>query len=225
MRISRSSRGEQQAQTRQRLRCAARREFASRGVGAASIDRISEAAGYSRGAFYSNYTGKHDLLLELLEEHQTREIATWQSLLAAEGPLAEILPILQSRFDAFAEDTDDILFNLELRAEAMRNPYFAELYRVFLANLVEQTDALAAAFIARTGASRVSQDLLSMALRAFSTETAVEAGLRPDRAEVSPGARLIAMIVELLGMGGDAGAATPDHANSGRPARPQGTPG
>jgi len=200
MRISRSSRGEQQAQTRQRLRRAARREFAARGVGAASIDRISEAAGFSRGAFYSNYSGKHDLLLELLEEHQTREIATWQALLEAEASLHEIFPILQQRFDAFAQDTDDFLFSLELRAEAMRNPEFAARYRVLFAKIREQTDALADAFIARAGTERVSADLLSMALRSLSLEMAAESRLRLDRTEESPGARLIAMITELLGV-------------------------
>ena len=46
--MPRTSRKESQAQTRARLRSAARGEFARRGIAAASIDRISEAAGYSR---------------------------------------------------------------------------------------------------------------------------------------------------------------------------------
>lgn len=198
MRISRATRNERQAQTRQRLRDAARQEFGARGVGAASIDRISESAGFSRGAFYSNYAGKHDLLLELLAEHQTREIEAWQSLLEAEGPLEAVLPILQQRFDVFSQHAGDFLFELELRAEALRNPAFADRYREFVANVRERTDAMAATFIARSGADRVSIDLLSTALRAFSLEFATEARLRLNRTEASPGARLVAMIVEIL---------------------------
>lgn len=200
MRISRSSRGELQARTRQRLRHAARREFAVRGVGAASIDRISETAGFSRGAFYSNYSGKNELLLELLEEHQTREIAAWQSLLDAEGSLHDILPILRDRFDAFARDEDGFLFNLELRAEAIRNPDFSSRYCELFANVCARTDALAAAFIARSATDRVSVDLLSLALRSFSLELAAEARLGLDCSGDSPGARLVAMIGEMLGL-------------------------
>ena len=85
MRIQRTSRKQSQAQTRERLLRAARAEFARRGVAAASIDRISESAGFSRGAFYANYAGKLDLLLELLAQHQTREIEAWQALLDAEN--------------------------------------------------------------------------------------------------------------------------------------------
>lgn len=198
MRISRSTRAQQQAQTRLRLRRAARQEFAARGVGAASIDRISETAGFSRGAFYANYSGKHDLLLELLEEHQTREIAAWQSLLEAEGSLEEVLPILRDRFDAYARDEDDFLFNLELRTEAMRNPGFAGRYRELAGNVRARTDALAAAFIARAGAERASVELLSLALRAFSLELAAEARLGLAGPADSPGARLVAMIGEIL---------------------------
>ncbi|HET9630558.1 MAG TPA: helix-turn-helix domain-containing protein [Novosphingobium sp.] len=182
------------------MRHAARREFAVRGVGAASIDRISETAGFSRGAFYSNYSGKHELLLELLEEHQTREIAAWQSLLDAEGSLHDILPILRDRFDAFARDEDGFLFNLELRAEAIRNPDFSSRYCELFANVCARTDALAAAFIARSATDRVSVDLLSLALRSFSLELAAEARLGLDCSGDSPGARLVAMIGEILGL-------------------------
>ena len=106
MRSSRPSRKETQAQTRERLRDAARAEFARRGVAAASIDRISESAGFSRGAFYANYAGKHDVLLELLAQYQRQEIDAWQALLDASGPLDEVLPALRDRFDAFFICTD-----------------------------------------------------------------------------------------------------------------------
>lgn len=85
MRMQRTSRKQSQAQTRERLLRAARAEFARRGVAAASIDRISESAGFSRGAFYANYADKHDVLLELLAQHQRDEIAAWQDLLGAQG--------------------------------------------------------------------------------------------------------------------------------------------
>ncbi len=173
-----------------------------RGVAAASIDRISETAGFSRGAFYSNYSGKHDLLLELLEEHRIREIETWQSLLEAEGSLEDILPILRERFDVLAQNNDDFLFDLELRIEALRNPAIAERYRILVSHTRERIDALAAAFIARSGADRVSVNLLGVALRSFGSQLAAEGRLGLGDTGESPGERLVALIVELLGKGG-----------------------
>lgn len=200
MRMQRTSRKDSQAQTRARLLRAARDEFARRGVAAASIDRISESAGFSRGAFYANYAGKHDLLLELLVQHQTQEIEAWQSLLDADGSLEEVLPALRDRFDAFARQVDDVLFSTELQLEALRNPEFAERYRDFSREIAERTRRLGAAFIARAGRSNVSAEVLGKALQSFSPQLIAEARLGLGEPGVSPGARLVAIIAELLGV-------------------------
>lgn len=199
MRMSRTSRKDSQAQTRERLLRAARVEFAQRGIAAASIDRISESAGFSRGAFYANYAGKHDVLLELLVQHQTREIAAWQELLDAEGPLEEVLPALRDRFDAFARSADDFLFAAELQIEALRNAEFAARYREFSREIEVRTRELAEAFITRAGGSRVSAELLGKALQSFSPQLITEARLGLGEAGVTAGERLVAIILELMG--------------------------
>lgn len=63
----RLNREEKKAETRSRLLTAAAQLFALRGFGGASIEEIAESAGYSRGAFYSNFSGKEELLVELFE--------------------------------------------------------------------------------------------------------------------------------------------------------------
>lgn len=206
MRMTRTSRKDSQAQTRARLLRAARSEFARRGIAAASIDRISESAGFSRGAFYANYAGKHDLLLELLAQHQTGEIAAWQALLDAPGRLEDVLPLLQARFDAFARNAEDSLFATELQIEALRNADFADRYREFAQEIEARTQSLAAAFITRAGTSRISAEVLGKALQSFSPQLIAEArlGLGPDR--LTAGQRLVAIITELLGTGPHAGA-------------------
>jgi len=47
----------------------ARRVFQERGFHAASLEEIAEEAGYSKGAIYSNFAGKDELFLSVLEEH------------------------------------------------------------------------------------------------------------------------------------------------------------
>ncbi|MEY4239007.1 MAG: hypothetical protein RL339_1608 [Pseudomonadota bacterium] len=180
---------------------AARSEFARRGVAAASIDRISARAGFSRGAFYANYSDKHALLLELLAQHQRQEIEAWQQLLDAPGPLDVVLPMLRQRFDAFAEIIDDFLFAAELQNEALRNPDFAVRYREFASEIAERTRQLGAAFIARAGSSRVSAEVLGTALQSFSPQMIAEARLGLGPNGVTPGERLVGMIVELMRTG------------------------
>lgn len=53
-------------QTRERLMAAALTVFASRGIIGASVEEICEAAGFTRGAFYSNFADKEDLVVALL---------------------------------------------------------------------------------------------------------------------------------------------------------------
>ncbi len=75
---ARMTREQTRAQTRGRLLAAARETFARNGFHGASVDEIATAAGYSTGALYSNFDGKEDLFLTLMEreiaEH-AREIA------------------------------------------------------------------------------------------------------------------------------------------------------
>jgi len=64
----RLTRAERQAQTRQELLDAAARVFVRRGLQGSSVEEISAEAGYTRGAFYSNFRSKNELFVELLLE-------------------------------------------------------------------------------------------------------------------------------------------------------------
>ncbi|MDO5628819.1 MAG: helix-turn-helix domain-containing protein [Mobilicoccus sp.] len=88
--------------TRTRLLDAAREVFAAKGVHGASVEEICEAAGFTRGAFYSNYADKDELTVALLAREQARLFdnvklhqvagdldATMQAVLAAQAPEPE----------------------------------------------------------------------------------------------------------------------------------------
>jgi AcrR family transcriptional regulator len=74
----RMTREQSKANTRERLLAAARSAFASAGFHGASVDEIASRAGFSTGALYSNFDGKEDLFLVLMEreiDEHAREIA------------------------------------------------------------------------------------------------------------------------------------------------------
>lgn len=72
-RRKRLSRPEAQAQTREHLVEAAKRLFIECGFAGTSLRDIAEEAGYSQGAFYSNFPCKEAVLLELLKRHVALE--------------------------------------------------------------------------------------------------------------------------------------------------------
>ncbi len=74
----RLTREQSRANTRERLLAAARSVFARNGFHGASVEEIASAAGFSTGALYSNFDGKEDLFLVLMEreiDEHAREIS------------------------------------------------------------------------------------------------------------------------------------------------------
>jgi AcrR family transcriptional regulator len=75
---ARLTREQSRAATRERLLSAARIVFARSGFHGASVEEIASEAGFSTGALYSNFEGKEDLFLALMEreiDHHARAIA------------------------------------------------------------------------------------------------------------------------------------------------------
>ena len=58
-----------------RLIEAAERVFIHKGFDDASVDEISEAAGYSRGAFYSNFDDKEQVLLAVIDHRTPKAVS------------------------------------------------------------------------------------------------------------------------------------------------------
>ena len=62
-------RREKREEVRSRLVAAAVGVFSERGYEGASLERVAEAAGFSKGAVYSNFSGKDELFFELVSAH------------------------------------------------------------------------------------------------------------------------------------------------------------
>jgi AcrR family transcriptional regulator len=85
----RLSREEQQARTRSELVAAARKVFAQRGFHRAKLDEIAAEAGFSTGAVYSNFAGKEDLFLAVLDDHIARRLEAVERAVGEAGSPAE----------------------------------------------------------------------------------------------------------------------------------------
>ncbi len=128
--MPRLTREESRARTRGLLVEAAGSEISRKGYANASVRDIAAAAGFSQGAFYSNFQGKDDILLEVVRRHQTEERGRVQRVLDdASGDPAAALAGLQRWAATLNPDDGSVALTIELQLQALRNPVFAEGYQ------------------------------------------------------------------------------------------------
>lgn len=130
----RLTREETREQTRQRLIRSARQQVAARGFNAASMRDIAEAAGYSQGAFYSNFESKEALLLEVLKLHKLEESERVATIIDAAGEdLKAALDGLDAWAEKLSESPEHALVSAELQLHAVRNADFGKAYWAIMA--------------------------------------------------------------------------------------------
>ncbi|MDY0013618.1 MAG: TetR family transcriptional regulator [Rhodocyclaceae bacterium] len=127
----RLTREERRQQTVNFLRQAALGEFASSGVAGTSAERIAEAAGFTRGAFYANFENKRALLLDLIREKLSTELGIWQTLTERPWDLQDLFEILNRRALDFDPQGVWALVGQEINLYAQRDPKFAAQYRQY----------------------------------------------------------------------------------------------
>lgn len=129
------------AETRHRLMEAALLVFAERGVLAASVEEICERAGFTRGAFYSNFESKNALVLAMLQEEASRshQFITQVEQSGADRRVAddpELMVELTSEairatFPRRLEDRHRVMAVAEMRLHAAREPSIRSAYLEF----------------------------------------------------------------------------------------------
>jgi len=70
--------------------------FEADGIGGASIEAIAAAAGFTRGAFYSNFKSKDELIIAMLEDHVEQSIRRNLDILAQHDNLDDFIAALKT---------------------------------------------------------------------------------------------------------------------------------
>src|SRR6266567_7747046 len=133
--------------TRDKLFEAAARKFEQDGIGGASIEAIAAEAGFTRGAFYSNFKSKDELIFAMLEDHVEQSIRRNMEILAQHRNLDDFIAALKT-MDRGRQDplTRSPLLHIEMilfvaRAEK-RRPELAKRLRArrkLIADIIEAT--------------------------------------------------------------------------------------
>ncbi|SAL72725.1 TetR family regulatory protein [Caballeronia peredens] len=152
MKPVRLTREQSRDQTRQRLLDAAQAIFIKKGFGAASVEDVAADAGYTRGAFYSNFGSKAELLLEVLKrDHDTimqRLSTIFEDAQASRADLEA--RVLQYYSECYQNNACFLLW-VEAKLHASRDPAFRANFNALMRELRQTTTDYIKAFSERVG--------------------------------------------------------------------------
>ncbi|MEE4025774.1 TetR family transcriptional regulator [Gordonia sp. PKS22-38] len=172
-------------EVRRRLIDAAASVFAERGYAGARLDDIAHAAGFTKGAVYSNFPSKHALLAELIEQQARAQLALGNIEVRAQNrPEAALDDIAEVWAVGIVEHEAGTRLLIEIAQQAAREPELRELYvgvrrglRGALATTLQTAaDDLGVEII-------VPPEQLALTLQALRLGLALEHGTDPDRVD------------------------------------------
>jgi AcrR family transcriptional regulator len=201
--VKRETRSERQARTRAELLASAATVFARRGYKGASVEEIAEEAGYSHGAVYSNFDGKADLFLGVLEDYmaqRARELAGTQADLPEDAPIELRARALADQWmERFGKDRESFLLHMEFVAHAGRDPELAERFGSRSAALREAIAAYIAHYQELEGIeAALPPQELALVLRALGIGLAIEALVSPGAVSQDAYGNFVELLIKLL---------------------------
>jgi len=134
--------------TRARLLEAAAEVFAEIGLEGASVEAICERAGFTRGAFYSNFESKDELFLQLSASVAERRLALVRERIAefvengALGAQTDPIDLVQRVMESGEDDRLSVLLMSEIRIRALRDAEFAQAYAAQEAALMASIEGI-----------------------------------------------------------------------------------
>lgn len=170
------------AQTRQLLLDAALDVFAAEGFGRSTVEQVCERAGFTRGAFYSNFSSLDELFLAMWEQRSQRMIVDLRAALdarAADGPPERVI---RAVLDAIPVDDAWFRVTAEFTAHALRNPPLRRVMAAREQAIHETLVPIVSAALRRAGRRVTDRVGLGHALVAVHDGTSVQCLLEPGKA-------------------------------------------
>ncbi|MDE1184130.1 TetR/AcrR family transcriptional regulator [Paraburkholderia sp.] len=151
MKRQRLTREQSKDQTRERLLDAAKPIFMKKGFVATSVEDIAEAAGYTRGAFYSNFSSKPELFLELLRRDHEVMQAGLDAIFTEGATREELETRVLTYYANLHRENKCFLLWVEAKLLAVRDGRFRTRFNAFMHEKQEQLAAYIREFSARAG--------------------------------------------------------------------------
>lgn len=120
--------------------------FGEVGLDAASVEAICERAGFTRGAFYSNFESKDELFLDLVSEVAEQKLeavtARVRQMKETGGVPANPASIVQQVVDVSMDSRQGVMLMSEIRIRAMRDRRTAQAYLAWQSGMIERVQGI-----------------------------------------------------------------------------------
>jgi AcrR family transcriptional regulator len=123
------------AETRARLIDAAVQVFADKGFGHVRIEDVCAAAGYTRGAFYSQFESLEELFFLLYGQWATRTAEQVRSAMEGADALSDLPGVVDRIVATLLLERDWLLIKMDFLMYAARNPDLAQRWEAHRAQL------------------------------------------------------------------------------------------
>jgi AcrR family transcriptional regulator len=179
----RLTRRESQQLTRVKLIESAERVFVRTGFDAASVEQIAEEAGFSRGAFYSNFESKDEIFLELLDKKRIETQDALDSIFRETKDADERFRAARDWYADQCQQRTWTVLKTEFNLRALRKRTLKKRLSVLWQQELEAYSALVAQYISETGlTSTESPHVIALSLLATAQGLGMLSLLSPDSA-------------------------------------------
>ena len=211
MKRQRLSREQSREQTRESLLAAAHDVFVQKGFAHASVEEITSAAGYSRGAFYSNFEDKTELFFELMQRESAAIESRFQELLQA--PMTDPAYLYAQLVDYYgalvSKDTSSLLC-MDAKIVALRDEKFRLRLNQFQLERRQQIVFFIETFFRLTGTTPAAPvDQIAMGLQALCEGVSFAHRCDPEHVDANSGAAVLSYFLKSV-------IAMPQHATASK---------
>ncbi|HEY1609991.1 MAG TPA: TetR/AcrR family transcriptional regulator, partial [Paraburkholderia sp.] len=151
MKHTRLTREQSREQTRERLLDAACAMFITKGFVGASVEDIALAAGFTRGAFYSNFGDKAELFVELLRRDHEKMQAGLRAIFDSPASREEMEARVLAYYSRITSQNDACVLWAEAKLLATRDAGFGKRFNAFMREKHAELKAYIEEFSARVG--------------------------------------------------------------------------
>ncbi|MCR2815137.1 TetR/AcrR family transcriptional regulator [Microbacterium jiangjiandongii] len=168
--------------TRGRLLDAALEVFAEVGLDAASVETVCERAGFTRGAFYSNFASKGELFLALIARIAEAKIEEAEARVRgvdADSVSTDPADLLRRLVGLSVAPGIDPALGSEIRAQALRDPQMAEAYLAWQDGMIARISQIVSRLVDAYGFRlRLPADEVARLFVGIADDTTVRAALQ-----------------------------------------------
>jgi AcrR family transcriptional regulator len=184
-------------EVRRRLLEAAAEVFAEKGYATARLDEIAHRAGFTKGAVYSNFAGKHALLAELIEQHVMTQFAVNSLEVRAQNRPERVLEDIAAVYARAISERDTWTGLLvEISQQAGHDDEVRAVYRDVRRALRDQLASMLDTSLAEVGLRLlVPAEQVALTLQALRMGLALEHGTDPEQVDEAAIAAVFASVL------------------------------